>query len=237
MNITTPIEIEQAAWDGYLEAPGTAFKGAAALARVVLGEPACWPAGSALASETGKAWTPPAGDRRYTLVRLAFTLYPPDDPRAHYAEATLTAYLRPKQGSGSVIAHDLFPREVMVASKTKFIFKLSPELKFGAGSVSPGEVGAEIEYPRGFPVVQGFGLGESRASWLFSHHGADPLSGCQSVYLVLDAPPDAGGVRLSLELVATLETRFGPLRLGLPEPARAHASRVIAAPPEGGSNA
>jgi hypothetical protein len=34
-------------------------------------------------------------------------------------------------------------------------------------------------------------------------------------------------VRLSLELTATLETRYGPLRAGLPEEARAHVSRTI----------
>ena len=44
---------------------------------------------------------------------------------------------------------------------------------------------------------------------------------------MLDAPEGAGGVRLSIELVATLETRYGPIRVGLPEEARAHVGRVI----------
>lgn len=73
-------------------------------------------------------------------------------------------------------------------------------------------------------------MGESHPSWQFAHHAAHPLLGCQSVYAVLDAPGDAGGVRLSVELIATLETRFGGIiRVGLPEEARAHVSRVIPA--------
>jgi len=44
---------------------------------------------------------------------------------------------------------------------------------------------------------------------------------------VLDAPQDAGGVRLSVELVATLETRWGPITVGLPQEAQTHLSRTI----------
>ena len=46
------------------------------------------------------------------------------------------------------------------------------------------------------------------------------------VYVVV-AQPGAGAVRGSVELVVTVETRFGPLRLGLPEEARAHVGFVI----------
>jgi hypothetical protein len=88
-------------------------------------------------------------------------------------------------------------------------------------------VGAEIEYRQVYPVIQGFGLGESAPYWQFAHHAAHPLLGCQSVYAVADAPLGADGVRLSVELAAALETRYGIIAVGLPEPARAHLSRVI----------
>ena len=74
MRIITPAEIERVAWEGTLEPLGAAFKEPTLLPRVTLGEPVWWPAGQALESETGKKWSPPAGDTRYTLVRLACTL-------------------------------------------------------------------------------------------------------------------------------------------------------------------
>ena len=233
MRIITPTEIEHVAWEGYLEPLTEAYKGDTPSPRVTLGEPAWWPAEKAMEGETGKKWTPPAGDRRYTLLRLACTLHPPGAPRARYTEARLSAYLRPRHSglAGTVVAHDLYPQRLTADDKGKFTIGLGPDLKFTpAFEASLFEVGAEIEIHKAFPVIQGFGLGESRPYWQFAHHEARPLLGCQSVYAVLDAPQHAGGVRLSVELVATLQTRYGPIRVGLPEEARAHVSRTIQDP-------
>jgi len=228
MRIITPTEIEHVAWEGYLEPLAESFKGAESLPRVTLGEPAWWPAEQAMEGETGKKWTPPTGDRRYTLLRLACTLHPPAEVRTLYKEATLTAYLRPRHDAGRVVAHDLYPQRLTAEEKGTFKVGLGPDLKFaGLVDVSLLEVGAEIEVHKVFPVIQGYGLGESRPYWQFAHHEARPLLGCQSVYAVLDAPQEAGGVRLSLELVATLETRWGPITVGLPQEAQAHLSRTI----------
>ena len=235
MHIITPTEIEHVAWEGYLEPLGETFKGAPS-PRVTLGEPAWWPAlrqaqdaaEQAMEGETGKKWTPPSGDRRYTLLRLACTLHPPAEARTLYKEATLTAYLRPRHDVGPVVAHDLYPQRLTAEEKGTFKVGLGPDLKFaGLVDISLLEVGAEIEYQQVYPVIQGYGLGESRPYWQFAHHEAHPLLGCQSVYAVLDAPQDAGGVRLSVELVATLETRWGPITVGLPQEAQAHLSRTI----------
>jgi hypothetical protein len=228
MRIVTPTEIERVAWEGHLEPLAETFKDAPPLPRVTLGEPAWWPAEQAMEGETGKKWTPPPGDRRYTLLRLACSLHPPGDSRARYTEATLTAYLRPRHGAGTVVAHDLYPRRLTAETQGKVTVGLGPDLKFAQlFEASLFEVGAEIEIHKVFPVVQGYGLGESRPYWQFAHHGANPLLGCQSVYAVLDAPADASGVRLSVELVATLETRYGPIHLGLPEEARARVGQVV----------
>ena len=77
MRIVSPTEIQRVAWEGTLEPLGAAFKDATPLPRVTLGEPAWWPPGEALEARTGKAWSPPAGDRRYALVRLTCNLHPP----------------------------------------------------------------------------------------------------------------------------------------------------------------
>ncbi|HLF25838.1 MAG TPA: hypothetical protein VJG32_05840 [Anaerolineae bacterium] len=113
--------------------------------------------------------------------------------------------------------------------KGKFTLALKPDLKIvEAVKVSLGEAGVEIEHHNVFPVIQCYGLGESNPYWQFARHASFPLIGCQSVYAVLAAPREVGGVRLSLELVASLDTRLGPFRVGLPDAAHAHLSRIIA---------
>jgi hypothetical protein len=230
MRIMTPAEIEEVAWEGRLEplAESSGLSGPGPLPVVTLGEPAWWPAGQAMETETGKTWSPSAGGHAYTLLRLACTLHPPAEARGHYRGATLTAYLRPAHGRGRVVAHDLYPRQRTVEETGTVKVGLGPDLKFaGLADLKLLEVGAEIEYPQVYPVIQGYGLGESRAYWQFQAHSGFPLAGCQSVYAVLDAPGEAGGVRLSIELMASLETRWGPVRLGLPREAAVHLSRLV----------
>ena len=229
MRINTPEGIEQAAWEGALESLGETYRGAGpAGPRVTMGEPVWWPAEQALESETGKKWTPPAGGQRYTLVRLSCTLHPPAETRTRYTDVILTAYLRPHTAVGAAVAHDLYPLRLTAETKSKFTVGLGPELKFSpAVDVKLGEIGAEIEFRRVFPVIQAFGLGESRPYWQFKHDATAPLLGSQSVYMVVAAPEQAGGVRFSVELVATVETRYGPIRVGLPEEARTHLSKLI----------
>jgi hypothetical protein len=226
MRIITPTSIEDVAWEGGLEPLGQTFKSAASLPRVTLGEPVWWPAEQAMEGETGKKCSPPTADQRYTLLRLACTLHPPGEARTHYTEATLTVYLRPRSGAGSVIAHDLYPQQVTAVSQGKTTLALKPSLKFVVPEVGV-EAGVEIEHQDMFPVIQAYGLGESRPYWRFAYHAAHPLLGCQGVYLVLAAPEEAGGVRLSVELTALLETRYGPLHVGLPEEAKAHTRWTI----------
>jgi hypothetical protein len=229
MHIQTPKTIEHVAWQGTLAPLGETFKAAGPRPRVTVGEPVWWRAEDAMATETGKAWSPPRGDRQYGLMRLACTLHPLDDRRSHYREATLSVYLRPRAaGSGPVVAHDLYPRRLTAEDTGTITIGLSPNLKFAGGAeISLLEVGAEIEFPQVFPVVQGYGLGERRPYWRFAHHSGHPLLGCQSVYAVLNAPAASGGVRVSVELVATVETRYGPIRMGLPQEAEAHIHRTL----------
>lgn len=228
MFITTPTTIEKVAWEGVLEPLGGALRSADVPPRVTIGEPVWWTAAQALASETGKTWTPPSDGRDYVLTRLACNLYPPSNERIRYTEMVMTAYLRPRQGGGKVFAHDLFPQKLNADDAGKFTFKLTPQLKFAeAIDVKLLEVGAEIEYHRAFPVIRGIGLGESRAEWTFQHHATHPLAGCQSVYLLFAAPQDADGVRLTIELLATMENRLGPVRYQLPRTMSANLSRLL----------
>jgi hypothetical protein len=171
-----------------------------------------------------------AAGRRYALYAgaLACTLHPPDSSRTRYTEATLIADLRPRQGERLIVAHDLYPQRLTAESNGSYTVKLGPELKFAdVIEAKLLEVSAEIEYRKVFPVIQGFGLGERRPYRRFEHHSANPLLGCQSVYLVVAAPRNAGDVQLGVELIATLETRYGIFRAGLPAEAQAQIVRTI----------
>ncbi len=169
-----------------------------------------------------------ADDKRYALVRLACTLHPLAAPRARFIDATLTATLSPRGGARLIVAHDLYPLRVTADSKGTYTVKLGPELKFADGTdIKLGEIGAEIEYHQVFPVIQGFGLGERQPYWQFEHHAASPLLGSQSVYLVVAAPRDAGDIQVTIALVATVETRFGPIRVGTPQSGQADLTRTI----------
>jgi hypothetical protein len=227
MKIITPTAPENIAWEGELAPLGATYKGAARLPRVTVGAPVSWPVEEALDLKTGAAWAPPANDHRYTLVRLSCTLHPAEDARTRYTQVTLKAYLRPRQGAGRVTAHDLYPQRVAIETKDKGTFTLGPELKFGETALSVLGIGAEIEIPWAFPIIEGYGLGEPAPYWRFLPHTGRPLGGCQSVYLVTDAPPDASGVRLCVELTADLETRHGLFRAGLSEEAQAHTCTVV----------
>jgi hypothetical protein len=228
MQIVTPSEIEQVAWEGSLEPVGAVYKGLEQLPIVTIGEPAYWPAAEAVEAQTGQNWSPPADGRRYTLVRLDCTLHAPEDTRTRYSDATLTASLRPGDGVGTVIAHDLYPLRVVATGTQKLSLRLGPDLKFGPVNVNLFEAKTEIIHHNTFPIIQAFGLGESKPYWQFAHHSTHPLLGCQSVYLVLSSPLCSGGTQVLVELAATAETRFGPLRLGLPQSANAHVNCIIA---------
>jgi hypothetical protein len=231
MIIITPSEIEAVAWEGELVSPETAKEIAPGARPIVtIGRHTIWPAAQALESETGRKWSPPLSGADFWLVRLACTLRQPGGPHK-ITEATQTLYLRPKNpaaGEGSVYAHSLFPERLTAESKSEFSASLGPELKFGPEvQLKAGEVGAKIEYRKVFPVIQSYGAGEAAPYWLFKPHAAYPLAGSQHVYAVVAAEAKAGGVRATLELVVTVETRFGPLRFGLPESAQAHVSFSI----------
>jgi len=231
MRFLTPAEIESVAWEGELIVPPT-IKAPAPPERLVvtIGQPEVWPAVEALESEVGQKWTPPLGSAFYWLLRLACTLREPTG-RPSITEATQTLYLRPRNpgaGKGAAYAYSLFPDRLSVEDKAEFSASLGPELKFAGGvEIKGGELGATIEYRKVFPVIQSYGAGEPAPYWVFKSHAAHPLGGSQFVYAVVVARAGADGVRASVELTVTIQTEFGPLRLGLPETARAHVGFTI----------
>jgi len=231
MHIPTPAEIKSVAWEGELVESGIVKAATRGQRPVVsLGQTEIWPVAEALESETGKKWVAPLGDAKYWLVRLACTLREPPGATA-ITEATQSLFLRPQPhaaGEQSAYAHNLFPQRLGVEDKTDFTLSLGPELGFADGaSVKVGEVGATIEYRKVFPVIQGYGLGESAPYWIFKPHAAHPLLGSQCVYAVLVARAPAAGIRAHVEVSVTTQTAFGPVKFGTPEEAREHTAFAL----------
>ena len=163
-------------------------------------------------------WLPPNDERTYYLVRLAYTLHPLKDQITHYKYAALDVFMWPRGVSGTVVAHDIFPQSLTTDDSKSFKISLKPNLKFtGIIEAQALEAGADINYHKVFPIIQGYGLGESNISWGFVNHPAHPLQGCQCVYGILDSPKNSNGIRLHIILTVTVENRLGPFRLGLPE--------------------
>lgn len=208
------------AWDGRLEPLGETLSSTSTPPRISLGKPVVWDVASAVKSELGRDWAPPNGTLAYVLVGLACTLHPLADDNSRYTEAKLEAYLRPRYGSGTAVAHDLFPMQQTVQDKGKFSVGLTPEFKFvKAIDVKLLEVGVEKEHTAVFPVIQAYGLREPNAYWHFQRHDQFPLQGSQKLYLVAAGPPDAPLV-LRLNLTATVEhRRWGLVRYGSPQSA------------------
>lgn len=234
--IVTPLEIESVVWEGEL-VPSAATRGAGPAQRPVaaIGKHEVWPAAQALEAETGKKWTPPLGGADFWLVQWACTLREPGGSPT-IAEATQTLYLRPHNpaageraagGGYAAYAYSLFPDRLTVEDQAEFSASLTPELKFSPVEVEAGGLGAKIQYRKVFPVIQAYDVGTPTPYWVFKRHAAHPLAGSQFVYAVVAAQAGAGGVRGSVELVVTVESRFGPLRLGLPQEAMAHVGFVI----------
>ena len=230
MKIVTPTEIESVAWEGNLVAPAVSFAAKSATRlTATIGRPEIWPAADALENEVGQKWTPPLGDADYWLVRLACTLRDPSGLQS-ITEAQQRLYLRPQNSSAGetgAYAYNLYPDRLGVEDKSEFSIGLGPELKFAGSEFKVGELGAKIEYRKVFPVIQGYGAGESAPYWIFRPHAAHPLEGSQFVYAVVAATAGAGGIRAYVKLVVTVETQFGPLRFGTPEEARAHTKFTI----------
>jgi len=231
MHIITPTEIESVAWEGELIAPATITRTIHPSERptVTIGRHELWTVED-LENLVNQKWVRPMGNADYWLLRLACTLHEPPG-RQDITEAQQTLYLRPKSelaGDNAAYAFSLFPDRLGVEDKVELNISLGPELKFASGAeFKAGQLGAKIEYSKVFPVIQSYGVGESIPYWLFKPHAKHPLEGSQFVYAVVAAMKGADGISASVDLRVTAETKFGPVRFGMPKKARAYTGFTI----------
>jgi hypothetical protein len=213
MHITTPSELTNILWEGALApvAEMKTMRGDDALIASI-GQPAQWADGQLL----GDKWQPPVGGGRYHLLRLAFSLR--SSGRTVVSEADFCLRLQGGTG-GQAVVFDAFPLEQTVPQDRSMTVGLSPKLKLTAVEAELGKAEATIDLGRVIPVVRGTGLAEPVFCWRFTAHARYPLAGSRWMVAVVHLPAGTPWAAATLELSATVETRFGPIRLTPPQTA------------------
>jgi hypothetical protein len=199
----------QEAWRGELEPPGGVFATRGGeLPQVTIGRPNWWPGEAIL----GQNWQAPAGGHRYGLARVSFSLKHPSPKGIKSADFTIQLLTT---GSGeNPVAFDLFPRELKETRKDSMKLSVSPSLKFSEVEGSLGGLETTLDMTNAAPVITAFGIGEAAVRWNFQSQAAHPLTGSRIVYAIIEVPPSAPGVRVSLRLTARAKRSLGDLVTG-----------------------
>jgi hypothetical protein len=228
--IASPDRITDPLFEGYLEPdklqgrPSVTF-GNENRPAVALGKPACL-------GQFGVDLDMPRGTEAllkqndYYLVRLACSFQPPR--KGELTFAGLSAYLRPTSGQASVIAFDLFPKQVTELQERKVTVGVKPSLNLAqVGEIELGGIETAIEYSRLEPIIIGIGAGRSDPGWEFSAHRQHPLLGSKFLYLIIERPPRVEAVRVTLHVAAEVKTTLGLFTATVRRQDRDHLSSVI----------
>jgi hypothetical protein len=157
---------------------------------------------------------------RYLLIRLGFQFDLAPEARekgAHVASARCEARLWPEhEGQPQPTVVDLIPRDLYEGEPRKITLKLSPSLSVGeAVEASLGEVSTDVTVGTVEPSVIGWpGAGERMPYWEL-RPVTKLLLGTRHLWLIVEVPAGATGVRLAAQASATIETRlFGLISVG-----------------------
>ena len=188
--------------------------------RASIGKPFQWADGQLL----GEKWQAPLGGYRYFLLRLAFTLRSGERGKLSSADFCLRLH---SQTDLNGIVFDAYPKELLEEQSRSVTLEIGPNFKLGSGEASLGKIGTTIDFGVAVPVIHSEGLQESDFCWHYQVHRKHPLGGSRQMYAVVSLPPNMPSSLATLELFATQETRFGPIRLSPPETASANLRWVI----------
>jgi hypothetical protein len=206
-------------WEGALEAPALTYRVTDGVTASI-GEPFQWADGELL----GEKWKPPVGGNRFYLVQLAFTLRPQGRTVVTSADFCLSLG---GQADQRAIVFDAFPRGQTVAQNDSVTIGIGPDFKIGTGEVSLAKAEATFDLGAVIPVVSVDGLHEPRLCWHYRAHDKFPLSGSFRLAAIVSLPAGMKTARMTLELTANAESRFGPIRLSTPETAQARLRWVV----------
>jgi len=153
------------------------------------------------------------GDWDFAMVRLACSFLPDRGCRFTWARmglelSVVAASPAPAQ---SVIAFDLFPREIIQTNTFKRSFSVKPALKFGFTEVSAA-LGTESDVLRYEPRVVAAGLLTDMPIWTFSAPARPGVTGIRELFLLLKKPKSAV-VQARFTVGVEVDTELGPIPL------------------------
>ncbi len=169
----------------------------------------------------GQGWTPPSSGRRYGLARFAFSLRAAERQSVRYVD--MVVYLHAKGEGLRPVICDMIPKAAKEGQAGIMTVGISPDFKFTA----PETATATLSLPQSIYTVTADGIGENAAHWAFAVRSATPLAGSQIVYALVELMPGVEAARASLQLVAEIETPFGPVRGLLPSSQRLALTWVL----------
>ncbi|MBI3241847.1 MAG: hypothetical protein HYZ49_06080 [Chloroflexi bacterium] len=169
----------------------------------------------------GEGWTPPATGRRYGLTRFAYSIRPAERQSVRYVD--IVVYLHAKGDGLRPVVFDLLPKAAKEEQAGTLTVGISPDFKF----VAPENAPAALSLRQNILAVTADGLGENAAHWAFAVRSTTPLAGSQATYIIVELMPGVEAARASLQLVAEIDTPYGPVRGLLPSSQRNALSWVL----------
>jgi hypothetical protein len=112
-----------------------------------------------------------------------------------------------------LIAHDMYPAEVLYGVERNVQVSISPEVKFTEFGGKLGGLDYGFSYTELQPAIVAAGQGEATPTWGFSPTKGYALRGGKAVHLVVAAPADTLSGKATLDLTADVRK---PGRVPLP---------------------
>ncbi len=169
-------------------------------------------------------------ESHFFFVRLGFQFDLTDDARlqkARFTFARCQAYLWAAGGTGQPSVYELLPRDLYEGEPRQIHVELGPEIKVGEVGGSLGKISTDFTVGTVEPVVVGFPGEQERAPYWDLRPKSKSLLGVRHLWLIIEAPKDCDGVRLSAIAHADIETRFGRIPVGPKSEARGSLKSIV----------
>jgi hypothetical protein len=160
----------------------------------------------------GEKWIPPAGNYRYGLTRLSFSLRPLS--RQVVQKVEFIVHLFSIGHEERPTAYDIYPQTITETRTGTRTIGLDPKLKFAdVLEVSGFKAETTINVKESVPVIVADGANESIVRWVFQSRRERPLIGSQNVYIIVALPPGVSHARAAVEVKAEIsDSVFGLVR-------------------------
>jgi hypothetical protein len=231
MWLETPVEIEQALWDGALEpdidehsGEGRAIRGfegnvreaIRAMPVVSIGQPETWPILDLYPrAKLTRALRSKLTTHDYYLVRFSCSFRQVSrETRIEWAR--FRASLLTDAPNLQLLAEDLYPHRVTQEVKHQVKVTLGPTLKFLEVEASGVAADFGLEYRELQPIISAAGIGETELSWDYRQAKGVEVLGSKWMHALIKAPKGLAKAQALLDLMADVEAQGVRLPVFLP---------------------